>query len=262
MIAPTLNKFPNSTTATVPEGNASAPLAVSDLSVAYQRTPVLDRLNFAIRPGQLTAIVGPNGAGKSTLLKAVLGLTPATGDVAFWGQPLPSVRRRVGYVPQRSNVDWDFPITVRQVVAMGISSRRGWFTRLSASAHQEALAALHRVGMADMAERQIGQLSGGQQQRVFLARALAQQADLYLMDEPMAGIDAATERVIFDLLAECRDQGRTVIAVHHDLDSVPLCFDDCLLLNRELIASGPVATTFTAENLRATFGGQLVIFRQ
>lgn len=262
MITPTLNKFPNTPAFSLPERDSSAPLAVANLSVAYQRTPVLNQLNFAIRPGRLTAIIGPNGAGKSTLLKAVLGLTPAAGDVTFWGQPLPTVRRRVGYVPQRSNVDWEFPITVRQVVAMGISSRWGWFTRATPAARQDALAALDRVGMADMAERQIGQLSGGQQQRVFLARALAQQADLYLMDEPMAGIDAATEQVIFDLLTECRDQGRTVIAVHHDLDSVPHCFDDCLLLNRELVAIGPVASTFTPDNLRATFGGKLALFRQ
>ncbi len=238
---------------------ATSPLTVRGLSVAYDRKPVLTDASFAVRPGTLTAIVGPNGAGKSTLLKASLGLLPATGEVRFWGSPLKAVRGRVGYVPQRAAVDWEFPVTAGQVVAMGLYSKIGWFRPVTRKWRAVALAALDRVGLADVAERQIGQLSGGQQQRVFLARALAQDADLYLMDEPLAGIDAVTEEVIFGLLGECRSAGRTAVVVHHDLDTVPTAFDDVILLNRRVVAVGPVAEIFTATNLKSAYGGKIAV---
>lgn len=237
----------------------ASPLSTRDLSVAYGHNLVLENVDFAVRPGTLTAIIGPNGAGKSTLLKAALGLLPSSGSVQFWGKPLEQMRSRIGYVPQRASVDWDFPVTAQQVVAMGLYSQIGWFRPVSRLWRNKAMNALQRVGLADFANRQIGQLSGGQQQRVFFARALAQDADLYLMDEPMAGIDAATERAIFELLVECRATGKTVVVVHHDLDTVPTYFDDVLLLNRSAIASGPIATTFNAANLKATYGGKIAV---
>jgi manganese/zinc/iron transport system ATP- binding protein len=237
-----------------------SPLSVTGLTAGYGGAPALVDATFAVRPGTLTAIVGPNGAGKSTLLKAALGLIPAVrGDVRFFGQSLHRVRRRIGYVPQRASVDWDFPVTAIQVVAMGLYSQIGWFRPITRAWRRKAHDALDRVGLLAVADRQIGQLSGGQQQRIFLARAIAQNADLYLMDEPMAGIDATTEHAIFELLSECRAAGRTVVAVHHDLDTVPTYFDDVLLLNRRTIAFGPVAETFTPENLKAAYGGKLAI---
>ncbi|MGC1273698.1 MAG: metal ABC transporter ATP-binding protein [Planctomycetaceae bacterium] len=237
----------------------TAPLSIVGLTAGYGGAPALVDATFSVRPETLTAIVGPNGAGKSTLLKAAIGLIPSRGEVRFWGKPLRSVRRRIGYVPQRASVDWDFPVTAKQVVAMGLYPQIGWFRPVTRPWRNRALDALERVGLANLAERQIGQLSGGQQQRVFLARALAQDADLYLMDEPMAGIDAATEHAIFELLADCRARGRTVVAVHHDLDTVPGCFDDVLLLNRRTIAFGPVSETFTPANLKAAYGGKVAV---
>jgi manganese/zinc/iron transport system ATP- binding protein len=238
---------------------AASPLSLKDVSVSYGSALALHDVDVAVRPGTLTAVVGPNGAGKSSLLKAAIGLVPATGEVRFWGTSLKSVRDRVGYVPQRASVDWDFPVTAQQVVSMGLYSRIGWFRPVTRRWRLKANEALDRVGLADVADRQIGQLSGGQQQRVFFARALAQQADLYLMDEPLAGIDAATERTIFELLHECRASGKTVVVVHHDLDTVPTSFDDVILLNRTLIAAGPVSTTFTPANLKATYGGTMAL---
>ena len=239
--------------------HATAPLAMKNVSVAYGAAFAIQNVDVSIRPGTLTAIVGPNGAGKSTLLKAAIDLVPATGDVRFWGKPFKAMRGRVGYVPQRASVDWDFPVTAQQVVAMGLYSQIGWFRPVSRRWRHKANEALGRVGLADLADRQIGQLSGGQQQRVFFARALAQQADLYLMDEPMAGIDAATERTIFELLHEFRASGKTVVVVHHDLDTVPTYFDDVVLLNKTVIASGTISTTFTAANLKATYGGKMAL---
>ena len=242
-----------------PSGGDASPLSVRGLTASYGARPALSDLSFAVRPGRLTAIVGPNGAGKSTLLKAAIDLIPADGRVRFWNQPLRAVRRRIGYVPQRASVDWEFPITAGQVVATGLYSQIGWFRPVTRAWKKKAHDALERVGLAEFADRQIGQLSGGQQQRVFLARALAQNADLYLMDEPLAGIDASTEQVIFSLLSDSRTEGRTVVVVHHDLDSVPTYFDDVILLNRRLIAFGPVDETFTAENLKTTYGGKIAV---
>jgi len=210
----------------------------------------------------MAAIVGPNGAGKSTLIKSILGLVPATaGHVYLAGAPYAAMRRRVAYVPQRSSVDWDFPTTALDVVMMGRYGHLGWFRRPGAEERRRAMAALEEVGIAELADRQISQLSGGQQQRVFLARALVQEADIYFLDEPMAGVDATTERAIVALLKRLRDQGRTVIVVHHDLQTVREYFDWIVILNVRVIAQGPVAETYSAENLRRAYGGQISLLR-
>jgi manganese/zinc/iron transport system ATP- binding protein len=240
-----------------------APLAVRHLSVAYHDKPVLWDVSWACPAGALVAIVGPNGAGKSTLIKASLGLVPRlSGDVRIFGQGLSAARQRVGYLPQRASVDWDFPVTALQVVSMGRYPRAGWLRPLPRAERERARAALAEVGMADFAARQIGQLSGGQQQRVFLARALALEADLYLMDEPFAGVDAATERAIVDVLQRLVREGRTVVAVHHDLATAPQYFQHVLLLNVRAIAAGPMETTFTPENLGRAYGGRLSLLEQ
>jgi len=249
-----------------PEHSADSPLAVHSMTVAYRRKPVLWDVDFDAPPRSLVAILGPNGAGKSTLLKAAVGLVPrSTGDVAFWGRSFAEVRKRVAYVPQRESVDWEFPVSALDVTLMGRaarSGRSGWFGRAGRDDREAARACLDRVGLAALADRPIGQLSGGQQQRVFLARALAQQADLYLMDEPFAGVDAATERSIVDVLQQLRTQGRTVVAVHHDLQTVRSYFDHVVLLNMRLVAAGPVDRVFTPENLQRTYGGRLTVLDQ
>lgn len=236
---------------------------VHDLTVAYHTQPVLWDVDVEFPQGQLTAIVGPNGSGKTTLLKAILGLVrPITGWVRVFGEPLAKRRSWVGYVPQRESVDWDFPTSALGVVQMGLYGRLGWFRRPGRAERETALASLDRVGMADLAERQISQLSGGQQQRVFLARALAQDARLYLMDEPFVGVDAATEDAILRLLQELRDRGRTVVAVHHDLQTVARYFDHVVLLNMRLVKAGPVAEVFTPKNLETTYGGRLTVLSE
>lgn len=233
---------------------------VEDLTVSYRSTPVLWDIDLDVPPGVLAAIVGPNGAGKSTLIKAMLGLTDkAAGHVYILGEPARQARGRVGYVPQRTTVDWDFPVTALDVAMMGLYGRLGWVRRPGRRHQEEALAALERVGMQDYAQRQISQLSGGQQQRVFLARALLQQAEVLFLDEPMAGVDATTERVIISLLRELRDSGRTVIVVHHDLQTVTTYFDWLVLLNVRVIAQGPVNEVYTADNLRRAYGGQIAL---
>lgn len=230
---------------------------VHDLTVAYRERPAIWDVDLAVPPGVLLAIVGPNGAGKSTLLKAILGLIrPVAGQVTIFGQPLQRQRRRVSYVPQRGSVDWDFPTSVLDVVMMGTYGDLGWIRRPGRRERVRALAALDQVGMRAFSDRQISQLSGGQQQRVFLARALVQDADIYLMDEPFQGVDALTERAIVTLLRELRTRGKTVIAVHHDLQTVPEYFDWVLLLNVRRIACGPVSEVFTEHNLRLTYGGR------
>lgn len=239
------------------------PVEVHDLTVSYHTRPVLWDIDFALPQGKLVAIIGPNGAGKTTLLKTIMGLLPlSSGWVKIYGQPYEKVRLRVGYVPQRESVDWDFPTTVLDVVTMGRYGRLGWFRRPRRADREIARRCLEKVGMEAFAQRQISQLSGGQQQRVFLARALAQEADLYFMDEPFAGVDAVTEKAIVQLLSELRAQEKTVIVVHHDLQTVPEYFDWCLLLNMRLVAVGPTAQIFTEENLRKTYGGQLAILSQ
>jgi manganese/zinc/iron transport system ATP- binding protein len=240
-----------------------APLSIQDLTVAYQRRPVIWDVECDLPPGQLAAIIGPNGAGKSTLLKAALGLIPAvSGRVRFFGQPFSKVRDRVAYVPQRTSVDWDFPVSALDVAAMGLYRKIGWSRWVTKKFREQARQALERVQMADEADRQIRALSGGQQQRVFLARALAQDADLYLMDEPFAGVDALSERTIVALLRELRAAGKTAVVVHHDLQTVAEYFDNVLLMNMRVVAAGPTLEVFTAENLKRTYGGKLSLLDQ
>jgi manganese/zinc/iron transport system ATP- binding protein len=236
------------------------PLQINSLNVSYHSKLVLWDVGVSIQPGRTTAIVGPNGAGKSTLLKAALGLIPASsGDISFYGGPLRKCRSRVAYVPQRESVDWDFPVNARDVVAMGLYRRIGWCLPVRSIHRRMADEALADVGMADFACRQISQLSGGQQQRVFLARALAQKADLYLMDEPFASVDAATEQAILAVLERIKNAGGTVVCVHHDLETVAQYFDDAVLLNMRIVAQGPVIDVMTPENLRKTYGARLAL---
>ena len=235
-------------------------LHVEDLTASYASGAVLWDVDMNVPPGVLAAIVGPNGAGKSTLLKCVIGaLRPAAGHVYVFGRPYRRQRHRVAYVPQRTSVDWDFPTTALDVVTMGLYGRLGWLRRPGRREADEAHEALALVGMDAFAERQISQLSGGQQQRVFLARALVQDADLYLMDEPFAGVDATTERAIVELLKDLRARGKTVVAVHHDLQTVATYFDWLAILNVRLIAQGPVRDVYTAEHLRAAYGPRVVL---
>ena len=236
------------------------PLEFHDVTVAYHRKPVLWDIDLMVPEGRLVGIVGPNGAGKTTLIKAALGLVPlASGKVEIYGRPYKKQRRLVGYVPQRESVDWDFPVTAFDVVLMGTYGRLGWVRRPGRRERAIAAECLAQVDMSDYANRQIRQLSGGQQQRVFLARSLAQDARIYFMDEPFAGVDAATERAIVDLLQRLRDNGKTVLVVHHDLQTVADYFDHVILLNMRLVACGSTKSTFTTANLQRTYGGRLTI---
>ena len=236
---------------------------VEDLTVSYHAKPVLWDIDFDVPPGVMAAIVGPNGAGKSTLIKSILGLVkPTAGHVRIHGRPYDRQRSRVGYVPQRSSVDWDFPTNALDVVTMGLYGHLGWLRRPGRNEREKAMHALSLVGMQDYADRQISQLSGGQQQRVFLARALVQEADVYFLDEPMAGVDATTERAIVAILRKLRDAGKTVIVVHHDLQTVRSYFDWMLILNVRVIAQGPVGEVYTPENLRKAYGGQIALLEK
>jgi manganese/zinc/iron transport system ATP- binding protein len=238
-------------------------IEVNDLTVAYRERPVLWDVDVEVPRGVLMAIVGPNGAGKSTLIRAMLGLVPAAaGQVLIHGAPYAQQRRLTGYVPQRGSVDWDFPTSVLDVVMMGSYGSLGWFRRPGRQEREKAMVALGQVGMEDYADRQISQLSGGQQQRVFLARALVQDARVYLMDEPFQGVDAKTERAIVTVLQELRSSGRTVVVVHHDLETVQEYFEWVLLLNVKRIACGPVAEVFNEENLRTAYGGKVPLLRR
>lgn len=228
---------------------------VHDLTVAYREKPALWDIDLAVPPGVLMAIVGPNGAGKTTLLKSILGLIPVvSGDVLIHGQSYRVGRKRVAYVPQKSSVDWDFPTTVFDLVQMGTYGRLGWIRRPGQAERESTASAMKQVGLAELGGRQIGQLSGGQQQRAFLARALVQNADVYVLDEPLQGVDAVTERAVIDILHRLRNDGKTILVVHHDLNTVPEYFDSVTLLNVRVIASGPVRETFTPENLKLTYG--------
>ncbi len=243
--------------------DSRCPIEVHDLTVAYHHRPVLWDIDLEFPEGKLIAVVGPNGAGKSTLIKAIMGLVPlASGHVKIYGKPAEQGRTSVAYVPQRGSVDWDFPTSALDVVLMGRYGHLPMFRRPSRRDKEIARQSLEKVGMQDFAKRQISQLSGGQQQRVFIARALAQQARVYLMDEPFAGVDAATERAIVALLHELREQGGTLVVVHHDLQTVPRYFDNVLLLNLRTIAFGSVEEAFTNENLQRTYGGQLGVLTE
>ena len=240
------------------ESRSDLALSIDDLTVAYDEKPAIWDIDLDVPEGVLMAIVGPNGAGKSTLIKAILNLIPrAAGTVTFYGAPYERARSLVGYVPQRGSVDWDFPTSALDVVTMGLYRKLGWFRRPGRAERELALAALEQVGLADFADRQISQLSGGQQQRTFLARALAQDAQIYFMDEPFAAVDAVTENAIVNILRELNQRGKTVLVVHHDLQTVAEYFDWVTLLNVEVIASGPTAECFTLENLQQTYGGRV-----
>ena len=237
---------------------APSPLSIRGLSVAYDDKPAVWDLDYDAPDRGLIAVIGPNGAGKSTMIKAVLGLVPTlAGDVRVFGSKLRQARRRIAYIPQRTSVDWDFPASAEDVVAMGLYGEIGWCRPMRRRHREAARNYLDRVGMADFAGRQIGQLSGGQQQRVFLARALAQKADLYLMDEPFAGVDVATERAIVDVMRGVRDAGATVLCVHHDLQTVTGYFDHALIMNVRAIAQGTVSDVLTEEVLQRAYGGRL-----
>jgi manganese/zinc/iron transport system ATP- binding protein len=239
---------------------STTPLSIYDLTVAYHRKPVIWDVEFDIPAGSLVGVVGPNGAGKSTLLKAAMDLIPrASGRVSVFGKTYRQNRQRVGYVPQREGVDWDFPVNALDVVTMGLYGKIGWCSPVRPSHRRAAMEALSRVGIAELAKRQISQLSGGQQQRTFLARALVQDADLYLMDEPFAAVDAATEKAVVEILREMKSEGKTSVVIHHDLQTVPDYFDYVILLNMRVVAHGPVAEVFTSENLNKTYGGRLTL---
>lgn len=241
-----------------PQAAPLAPLSVRGLTVTYGETPAVFSVDMDIAAGRMTAIVGPNGAGKSTLLKATLGIIkPLTGTATCYGAPVEASLDRIAYVPQRASIDWDFPVRVIDVVLMGLYRELGLLSRIRGTHTARARACLDRVGMADFADRQIGQLSGGQQQRVFLARALAQDAALYLLDEPFAGVDAATEKAIISVLRDLRDEGKAIVAVHHDLATVAEYFDDVVLINTRKVASGPVTEVFTVELVQRAYGGRL-----
>lgn len=244
-------------------GDEPVPLEIHDLTIAYHKKPVLWGVDLEVTPGQLIGIIGPNGAGKSTLIKACMGLLPTqSGWVKIFGRPLKDAPTRVGYVPQRESVDWDFPVSVMDVVLMGRYGRLGLMRRPGKADREIARECLERVKLLPYANRQISNLSGGQQQRVFLARALAQEADLYFMDEPFAGVDAATEAAIVTVLEELRDQGKTLLVVHHDLPTARSYFDSLLLLNMNVVAFGPTESVFNADNLQKTYGGRLTILSE
>jgi manganese/zinc/iron transport system ATP- binding protein len=231
------------------------PLFIRDLTVAYDEMPALWDIDLDVPEGALMAVVGPNGAGKSTLIKAALGLIPrAAGTVRLFGEEVRLNRGAVAYVPQRSAVDWDFPTDALDVVMMGMYGRLGWLRRPGRRERERAMESLDQVGMADFARRQISRLSGGQQQRVFIARALAQDARLLIMDEPMAGVDAVTEAAIFEVMSRLQREGRTLLVVHHDLESVAERFDHVALLNIRLVAAGPTSETLIPENLALAYG--------
>ena len=232
-------------------------VSVKDLTIAYNKKPVLWDIDLDIPEGVLLAIVGPNGAGNTTLIQSILGiLKPAAGTVDIYGQPLSTQRDKIAYVPQRNSVDWDFPTSVLDVVVMGTYGSLSWFKRPGKHEKKRALDALQQVGMQDFANRQINQLSGGQKQRVFLARALVQQASIFFMDEPFVGVDAVTEKSIVDILKTLRKNGKTVIVVHHDLQTLTDYYDWAFLLNVRQIAYGPIETILTDENLRLTYAGR------
>jgi manganese/zinc/iron transport system ATP- binding protein len=233
-------------------------LETHNLTVSYDKQPVLWDIDFAIPEGKLVGIIGPNGSGKTTLLKAAMGILPAdSGYSRIFEKPVEKVRERMSYVPQRQSVDWDFPATVMDVACMGRYRKGKLFGRLSKTDREIAREALERVDMLSFANRQISELSGGQQQRVFIARSLAQQADLYLMDEPFVGIDAASEEAILNLLRSMRSEGKTVILVHHDLHTALQFFDWVVLLNTRLIGAGPIEEVLTEDNLTMAYGGKL-----
>lgn len=241
---------------------STAPLNISGLSARYagQDSMAIENIDWQVKPATLNAIIGPNGAGKSTLLKAIMNLIPkASGDILFFDAPLEHTRKQIAYVPQRNAVDWDFPVSVLDVATMGLYSGAGWLKPIRKHHKEKAMHALEQVGIADLAHRQIGALSGGQQQRTFLARALAQNAELYMMDEPFAGVDVPTEEKIIEILNTLKNDKKTVIVVHHDLGTVERVFEHGLLLNRKIVSNGPIKTILKPENLARAYGSKLSV---
>ena len=238
-------------------------IQISGLDVYYRRVMALRKVNCQVNPGRVTGMIGPNGAGKSTLIKAMLGLVnPTRGTVCYQEKPLRDQLEAVAYLPQRSKIDWTYPATVWDVVMMGRIRKTGWFNRFSAVSRRVAAEALERVGMREFRDRAIGELSGGQQQRVFIAKALAEEADIFCFDEPFAGIDQKTETIIFDLLHELAEAGKIVLVVHHDLGESILNFDDLILLNRELVAHGAREAVLNRDNLQQAYGGQVAFLSE
>lgn len=243
--------------------NEDIAVEVHDLTVVYNRKPALWDIDFQLPKGKLIGVIGPNGSGKSTLIKAIMEIVEkSSGWAKVFNQDIDKVRHKVSYVPQRESVDWDFPTNVMDVVLMGRYGRKNIWKRTSKEDKQIAIESLKKVGMLEFQDRQISELSGGQQQRVFMARALAEQAELYLMDEPFAGVDAATENSIFEVFQEIRNSGNTMLVIHHDLQSAAKFFDWIVLLNTRLVAVGPIDEVFTEENMNEAYGGQLSVLDQ
>ncbi len=237
------------------------PFAAHNLSVSYRDETVLWDVSFEVQQGTMVGIIGPNGAGKSTLLKASLDLVhPLSGAATFFGKPFAKVREKVAYVPQRRDVDWTFPVSVFDVAVMGRHNKRGFLKWVRKADKEATLHALEHMGLSHLAQRQIAQLSGGQQQRLFLTRALLQEAEVYILDEPFAGVDIASEKAIVDTLHALRDQGKTVVVVHHDLESAAHYFDQVLLLNVSLLASGHPSDVLSQENLAKAYGADVSLF--
>lgn len=248
---------------TAQSATAKRILAIDHLSVSYRSVQALRDVSFTVQPGKLVGIFGPNGAGKSTLIQAMLGLIPSQANgVVYDGKPLAQQLERTAYVPQRSQIDWTFPATVWDVVMMGRVRKTGYLHRFSVPSRRIAAEALERVGMAEYRNRSIGQLSGGQQQRVFLARSLAQEAEIFFFDEPFVGIDQKTEDILFSIFRELASTGKTVMVVNHDLGESVTHFDHLILLNRELIASGDRQQVFTLENMTRAYGGHVSFFME
>lgn len=238
-------------------------ISVKNLTVSYQKKPAIKSINLKITEGSIVGIIGPNGAGKSTLIKAILGLLPYdTGEVKIFGKNLDESRKKISYIPQREQFDWDFPINVEDVVMMGRYSHLGMFSFPGKKDKEIVQEKIQKVGMQDFRTRQIRNLSGGQQQRIFLARALAQESDIYLMDEPFVGVDAKTERTIFDLMNELKQQNKTILVVHHDLGKVTEYFDKLILINQTLVAYGDTDLVFNKELISKTYGGRLTILQK
>lgn len=243
---------------------ATPPLISHNISVAYRDRLALQNVSMRVEPGHFMAIIGPNGAGKSTLIKAAMSLMPSvTGTTTFFGKPLQEVRNRIGYMPQLAEVDWDFPTTVEDVVSMGTYGRLGWLRRPGSTQRQKVREVMEAVGITDLAHRQISQLSGGQKQRTFVARILAQDPDLFIMDEPFAGIDIASEQAIMDILKSLNRQGKTIVIVHHDLSSITqFATDVTILSDGKLITSGPVSECFTQETIACAYGISHALFNE
>ncbi len=238
----------------------SLPLTIENLTVHYQKKPALWGVDLKLEAGQIVGIIGPNGAGKSTLIKAVMDLLPlSSGVIKVFDKSFSKNRKRIGYMPQRESIDWDFPVNVFDVVLMGRYGHLKWFQRPRSEDIEKTWSCIEKVKLTPFANRQISNLSGGQQQRVFLARALAQESDLYLMDEPFAAIDSATETATIELFRELKEQGKTIIVVHHDLATARRYFDSLLLLNKQVVAFGPTQEVFTGDRLQQTYGGKLTI---